>query len=291
MTLRETVAAAAAKKVAIGHFNVSTLDGVYAVADAARDLKVPVIIGVSEGERDYTGVRELAAVVKTLREERGQAIFLNADHTYSFERVKEAIDAGFDAVIFDGAKLSLEENTIATKNCVEYARQVTKKTGRDILIEAELGYIGQSSKIHDTVPEGVQLTDPAMAAQFVKDTGVDLLAPAVGNFHGMLAGAAELTRAAKKIDPIRVARIAEATSVPLVLHGGSGQGDELVTKAIKAGISTIHVNTELRVAYKSGLMKALKDNPDEVSPYKYLKPAKLAMQKIVEEKLRLFNQI
>ena len=100
MTLREHIAQALAKKVAIGHFNISTLDGVWAVADAAYALKVPVIIGVSEGERDYVGVNEIAAVVKSIREHRGQPIFLNADHTYSFERVKEAIDAGFDSVIF-----------------------------------------------------------------------------------------------------------------------------------------------------------------------------------------------
>ena len=224
-----------------------------------------------------------------IREDRGQEIFLNADHTYSFERVKEAVDAGFDAVIFDGAKLPLEENIAVTKKCVEYARAVGAKTGREILVEAELGYIGQSSKVLDAVPEGVQLTDPDMAAQFVKATGIDMLAPAVGNFHGMLAGSADLTRAAKKIDPIRVARISEKTGVPLVLHGGSGQGDDLVKKAIKAGISIVHVNTELRVAYRAGLMKALTDNPDEVSPYKYLRPAKQAMQKVVEEKLMLFN--
>ncbi|MEI7463010.1 MAG: class II fructose-bisphosphate aldolase, partial [Candidatus Taylorbacteria bacterium] len=109
MNLREYIIDARNNGIAIGHFNASTLDGIMAIVDAAHALKVPVIVGLSEGERDYVGVRQAAAIIKSLREERGQPIFLNADHTYSFERVKEAIDAGFDSVIFDGAQLSLED--------------------------------------------------------------------------------------------------------------------------------------------------------------------------------------
>src|SRR5690348_13964532 len=92
-TLRDYVQEALKSGVAVGHFNISTLDGIWAVADAAKDLNLPVIIGVSEGERDYVGVRQAAAIVKSIREERKQPIFLNADHTYSYERVVEAIDA------------------------------------------------------------------------------------------------------------------------------------------------------------------------------------------------------
>jgi len=284
-TLRESVDEARGKGVAIGHFNVSTIDGIWAVADAAQELNVPVIIGVSEGERAYIGVREAAAVVKTIRSERSQPIFINADHTYSYEKIVEAVDAGFDAVIFDGAKLSFEENAAATKKCLAYAKQ--KNPG--IVFEAELGYIGQSSQVLSAVPTGVQLTDPIEAKRFVDETGIDMLAPAVGNFHGMLEGSRELTLEAKKIDPEIIKAISDATGLPLVLHGGSGQGDAAVQKAIKAGISIVHVNTELRVAYRTGLIKALSDNPDEVAPYKYLKPAKLAMQAVVSEKLRVFN--
>lgn len=291
LSLREYVEQAREKHVAIGHFNISTLDGVWAVADAAEALNVPVIIGVSEGERDYVGIKEAVAIIKSIREGRGQPIFLNADHTYSFDRVKEAIDAGFDAVIFDGAQLSLEDNIATAKKCVEYAKSHKSASGHDILVEGELGYIGKSSEVMTSVPAGVQLTSPEDAARFAKETGVDFLAPAVGNFHGLLEGNRELTLKAKKIDPERVSEISQATGLPLVLHGGSGQGDELVVKAIKAGVAIVHVNTELRVAYRSGLMKSLSENPDEVAPYKYLKPAKLAMQKVVEEKLKVFNNL
>ncbi len=282
--LRDYVAAAIKDRIAVGHFNVSTLDGVFAVADAAKELGVPVIIGVSEGERDYTGVREIAAVVKTLRDERKQPIFLNADHTYSFERVKEAIDAGFDSVIFDGAKLSLDENIEITKKCVEYAR----KSGRDVLVEGELGFIGASSKVLDEIPAGAivgdaQMTTPADALRFVRETGVDMLAPAVGNIHGVVRGGDPA------LNTKRVKELSEATGIPLVLHGASGNTADDIEKCVKNGVAIVHVNTELRLAYRAGLVKALSDNPDEVSPYKYLRGAKLAMQKVVGEKLRIFT--
>lgn len=283
-TLRQYIADAHTDKKAIGHFNVSTLDGVWAVADAAKEMGLPVIIGVSEGERDYTGVRAIAAVVKSIREERDQPIFLNADHTYSFDRVKEAIDAGFDAVIFDGAQLSLEENIEQAKKCVEYARA----SGRDVLVEGELGFIGTSSKILDAIPEGAAVGDEMLtkaedAARFVKETGVDLLAPAVGNIHGVVKGGDP------DLNTERVGEISEASGVPLVLHGASGNSADDIRKAIRAGVSIVHVNTELRIAYRSGLLKAFSDNPDEVAPYKYLKSAKLAMQKVVEEKLKIVS--
>lgn len=286
-SLRDYILEARKNGVAVGHFNVSTVDGIWAAADAAQELGVPVIIGVSEGERDYIGVAEAAAVVKTIREARNQPIYINADHTYSYEKIVEAVDAGFDAVIFDGAKLPFDENVAATKKCLAYA----KKTNPTIIFEAELGFIGQSSQVLSAVPAGVQLTDPADAKKFVKLTGVDMLAPAIGNFHGMLAGSRELTLEAKKISPERVKEIALATGVPLVLHGGSGEDEALVKAAIRSGIAIVHVNTELRVAYRAGLVKSLSDNPDEVAPYKYMKPAKLAMQAVIAGKLKVFNML
>jgi fructose-bisphosphate aldolase class II len=284
MNLREAVAKAREEGVAIGHFNVSTLDGAFAVADAAQDLRVPVIIGVSEGERDYTGVRTIAAAVKSMRDERGQEIFLNADHTYTFERVKEAIDAGFDSVIFDGAKLSLEDNIEITRKCVEYARA----SGRDVVIEGELGYIGQSSKVLDSIPAGAAVTEDMMtkpedAARFIRETGADMLAPAVGNIHGIVRGGDPA------LNTKLVKRIAEAVDVPLVLHGASGNTADDIEKCVKNGIAIVHVNTELRLAYRAALVKSLSENPDEVAPYKYLRPAKLAMQRVAAEKLRIFN--
>ena len=286
LTLREYIKNARANNLAVGHFNISTLDGVWAVADAAQALNVPVIIGVSEGERDYVGVQQVSLVVKSIREERGQPIFLNADHTYSFDRVKEAIDAGFDAVIFDGAQLSFEENVKIAKQCVEYARS----SGRDVLVEGELGFIGTSSKVLDAIPDGAvvgdaAMTKPADALRFVQETGVDMLAPAVGNIHGVVRGGDPA------LNTKRVKEISEMTDIPLVLHGASGNSADDIYNSVKNGVAIVHVNTELRLAYRSGLVKSLSENPDEVAPYKFLKPAKLAMQKVVEEKLRIVNNL
>ncbi len=286
-TLKQTVWEAREKKVAVGHFNISNLEALWGIFRAAQSLNVPVIIGVSEGERDFVGVKQVSALVKSIREEFDYPIYLNADHTYSFEKVKEAIDSGFDSVIVDGAKLSFEENVKLTKQCVDYARQ----SGREVLVEAELGYIGQSSKVLDEIPEGVlldesSLTDPAKAKEFVELTGVDMLAPAVGNFHGMLRGGVD-----PKLNIERVKQISEATGIPLVLHGGSGNSEDDFKQAIANGINIVHINTEIRIAFRDGVKKFLQDNPDEVAPYKFLKPGMLAVQEVVTKKLKQFNNL
>lgn len=284
-TLRETIHAAEAKGIAVGHFNISNLEGLWAIFRAAKALNVPVVVGLSEGERDFVGVKQAVALVKSIREEYQYPIYINADHTYSVERVKEAIDSGFDAVIFDGAKLSLDENIAKTKECVDYARVC----GREVLVEAEVGYIGTSSKVLDAIPEGVKfddstLTSPEQAERFVKETGVDLFAPAVGNMHGMLRNAPE-----PRLDIERVRKVRKAAGVPLVLHGGSGTSDEDFRDAIKAGISLVHINTEIRVAFVKALGSYLTAHPDEVAPYKIMKEATDAMQKVIEARLRLFS--
>lgn len=286
-TLRETIRGAEEKKVAIGHFNISNIEGLWGIVGAARDLNVPVIIGLSEGERDFVGVRQAVALVKSIREEYHYPIFINADHTYSFERVKEAIDAGFDAVIFDGAKLSLEENIKQTKACVDYARSVRP----EVVVEAEMGYIGTSSKILDAIPEGAvvsgdALTSPEDAARFVRETGVDLFAPAVGNIHGMLRSTPD-----PRLDIPRIAAIRTAAGVPLVLHGGSGTVDQDFTDAITAGIAIVHINTEIRVAYRDAMRDFLNEHTDEVAPYKIGKGAVEAVKGVVAKRLKLFNKM
>jgi fructose-bisphosphate aldolase class II len=286
-TLRDYVADAERKGVAVSHFNISNLEALHAVCSAAKELNLPVVIGVSEGERDFVGIHEAAALVKMYREVHNQPVFLNADHTYSVEGVKKAIDAGFDAVIFDGVKMSVEDNIAATRECVLYARNC----GRDVLVEAELGNIGQSSKILDKVPDGVAtddkfLTTPEQAKDFVEKTGVDMLAPAVGNMHGMLSGGKN-----PKLNIERISEIRKACGVPLVLHGGSGTSDEDFEDAIKAGISTIHINTEIRIAFVEALKKSLKDNKKEIAPYKIMQPTIDAIKEVVLSRMKLFNFI
>jgi fructose-bisphosphate aldolase class II len=141
------------------------------------------------------------------------------------------------------------------------------------------------------MPDGVDLsesalTKPEQAKEFVALTGVDLLAPAVGNFHGMLRGGVD-----PKLNIERIKAIREAADVPLVLHGGSGNSMDDFTQAIENGIRIVHINTELRVAFRDALKLSLQENPDEVAPYKILKPALNAMEKVVDAKLRVFNRM
>lgn len=287
MNLREVISKSESEEKAVGHFNFSNMEGVWAIFNAARELDAPVILGTSEGERDFFGVRQAVAAVRSLREEFDYPVFLNADHTYSVERVEEAARAGYDAVIFDGAKLPFEENIKQTKQAVEAA----KSANPDVLVEAELGYIGTSSKLLDEVPEGASITEedytkPEEAKQFVEETGVDLFAPSVGNLHGMMKGAGN---PALSIDRIREVR--KAAGVPLVLHGGSGISDRDFRAAIKAGMGIVHINTEIRVAFREGLEKTLKAKPDEIAPYKYAKEARKEMQEVVSKRLKLFSFI
>jgi fructose-bisphosphate aldolase class II len=280
-TLHEWISWAEEKKVAIGHFNISDSEGFKAVVEVAEEMGLPVIIGVSEGERDFLGVAESVALVSAARE-KGLPVFLNADHTYSVERTKEAIDAGFNSVIIDAAGESFEDNVSKTKEIVDYV----KARGADVLVEAELGFIGKSSKILEEIPDGVSentQTDPEDAKKFVDETGINLLAPSVGNIHGMVKSGQP------RLNIERIKMIRETAGVPLVLHGGSGIADEDFLAAIDAGVAIIHINTELRVAYKEGIEEGLKS--EEVAPYKFLAQGVEGMKKVIRDRLKLFNKL
>lgn len=288
-SLREYIEEAKSQKKAIGHFNVSNLDAIHGIVEAAEELGVPVILGATEGEEEYIGAEVLAGIVAVLKQTAKVPVFLNADHHYSFEAVKKSLDDGFDMAIIDLVKVPLDENIAITKKCVEYAKQLSKETGRDILIEAELGFIGQSSKMLDSVPEGVgeeTMTTPEDAKYFIDSTGIDLLAPSVGNIHGMVkAGEPAL-------HPERVKAIYELTQTPMVLHGASGNTDEDIRACIDAGVVIVHINTEIRVAYKEALVESLTiTHKDEVAPYKYLPEAKEAIKRVVLQKLKVFNNL
>lgn len=277
------------ERVAIGHFNIAELEMLKGISHAAAKLNVPVIIGTSEGEREYLGIHHSVDLVKSYNAEHakpgGYRLFLNADHTHSLEKVREAAEVGYDAILFDGGKLPLEENIAQTKEVVKIAKKINK----NIVVEGELGYIGSSSKLLEGVPEGAQieekdLTKPEDAARFVKETRVDLLAPAVGNLHGMFKDAPN-----PRLDIARIKAIREAAGVPLVLHGGSGIIDEDFLAAIKAGIAVIHISTELRVAWRKALDASLKEHAGEIAPYKVMPAAIDAIAEIVYNRLKLFS--
>lgn len=283
MTFKETILDAKARNVAIGHFNVSNLEALHAIKEAVMETGYPAIVGVSDNEEDFFGLDEISTLVK-MYQSKGLPIFLNADHSYTVERAKKCIDAGFDAVIYDGAQLPYEENILHTKEVVEYARAKNP----NCLVEAEIGFIGKSSNILETVPEGAALaeflTTPSQAQEFVNVTGVDMLAPAVGNIHGMLKNMPN-----PRLDIERVQGIAQAANVPLVLHGGSGISVQDFKDAIASGICIVHINTEIRIAFKKALEQGIEQNADQVAPYKILKPSQEAMKQVIIDKLKIFN--
>lgn len=243
-TLREALERAQSTSTAVGHFNVADLVLLKAVFGAARQLKTPVLIGVSEGERDFIGVRQIAALVRSLRDEFEFPIFLNGDHTHS----------------------------------------LAKAVG-------ELGDIGTGSEIHATAPtESRALTTPEEAKRFVEATGVDILAPAVGNMHGLLPSMVR-GETHKRLDIGRISAIKQACGTLLTLHGGSGTDDDDFRRAIGAGINIVHINTELRVAWRRGLAQGLSEQPDEVAPYKILPTAVKSVEQVALARLRLFTRL
>jgi fructose-bisphosphate aldolase, class II len=285
-SLRDFLQQAQENGAAIGHFNISDLVLLKATFAAAQDLRVPVLVGVSEGEREFMGVRQVAALVRTLREEFDYPIFLNADHTHSLAKAVEAAKAGFDSIVFDLSALPFEENVRQTKQGVEALKAINPA----ILVEGEIGDIGTGSEIHDTAPDlSKGLSTPQEAKQFVESTGVDILAPAVGNMHGMLKSMV-VGETRKHLDIPRIAAIKQATGVFLTLHGGSGTDDGDLRKALAAGINIVHINTELRVAWRLGLEQGLTKHPDEVAPYKILPYAVDTVKEVVTSRLKLFNE-
>ena len=240
---------------------------------------------MSTGERHFIGVRQIAALLLGLREESGLSIFLNADHTHSLPEALEAAKAGFDAIVFDMSALPFEQNVRQTKEAVEALKAVNP----EILVEGEIGDIGTGSAIHEETPGLAKgLTSPVEAKQYVESTGIDILAPAVGNMHGMLKSMVQ-GKEKKRLNIARIGEIKKAAEAFLTLHGGSGTDDADFHNAIAAGINIIHINTELRVAWRQSLEESLRRQPNEVVPYKILPPVIEAVKGVVASRLKLFT--
>ncbi len=252
--------------------------------EAAAELKVPVMAATSEGEADFVGRDQAVALVRSYQKE-GYDVFLNADHHKSWETTKAAIDAGYDSVLIDASKLSYGENVALTKKVVDYAREVARSSGREIPVEGELGYLKGSSEIQKKVEISREdYTKPEEVKDFVARTGVDRLAIVFGNIHGIV------TEQEEHLDIETLKNVAAAVpGVTLVLHGASGLKDEEVKTAIQNGITNIHINTELRVAYHKALEGELEKEPGQTTPYKFLNPSFEAVKNLVMEKARLFK--
>jgi len=272
---------ASQKGYAVGAFNTSNLEITQAIIEVAEALNAPVIIATSEKEAEFMGMEYVVALVQKASTRLKIPLALHLDHAKSLESALKAIELGYTSVHIDGSALPFEGNVGLTLGVVEVARSV------GVSVEGELGQIYGTSSLHQEIPikkvaKKTGFTDPEKAFEFVKLTGVDSLAVAIGTAHGLYQGQ-------EKLDFKRLAAIKKKVNIPLVLHGGSGLSEKSIKKAIKLGVSKINVNTELRLAYAQALRESLAQDSQEIVPYKFLASAKEAVKEVVASKIKLFG--
>ena len=272
--MTELLAKAEAGRYAVGAFNANNMEIVQAIAIAAEREQAPVIMQASQGAIKYAGLDYIIGMVKIAAESTRVPVALHLDHGPRFEQGVRCIRGGFSSVMYDGSQFPLEENIFMTKKVIEIARPI------NVSVEAELGKIG-GTEDDISVKESL-LTDPYEAEVFVRETGVDALAVAIGTAHGQYKGEPEL-------DFDRLKKIRELVSIPIVLHGSSGVPDESITKAISLGVRKVNIDTNIREAFVARLRQEMEKNPAEIDPRKLLGPARDAAVELIREKIRLFG--
>lgn len=282
---RERMAQARAEHWAFGAFNLDDQATLIAVAQAAKAKNAPVLVEVSAGEVKDIGIQNVRDLVDNAKATFGVEMYVNLDHSPSVEEAKAGVDAGFEFIHIDYSQAkkdaSEEEIIAATKEVVEYA----KFTGA--LVESEPHYFGGSSNLHTEKIDYEEIkktfSTPEGAAEFIRVTGIDTFAAAVGNLHGKYP-------VPKKLDLELLQRIRDAIDCNISLHGGSGTPGHYFESAVKIGVTKININSDMRVAYRKTLEKTLAENPDEYSVAKLLNKFVVPeVQKVVEEKLATFN--
>lgn len=272
VTLKEILKNTRRDKFAVGAFNIHCLEMVPAMIEAAKVKNSPIILQISPTTCKYIGAALIGSIVKELAEETGVNVTLHLDHTKDFATIKKAIDNGFSSVMIDASALPIEENIKRTNEVVEYA----SKFG--VSVESELGTIGGTE-------EGVALNDgrikytlPEDAVRFIEATGIDALAIAIGTSHGQYKSKAKLS-----FDVLK--DIYDVTSIPLVLHGGTGVAEEDLKKCIAGGISKVNVGTELNVAWVTAAKKNFAGAKVNDSCRDFVIPSNHAVQKVIENKI------
>ncbi|UII55768.1 fructose-bisphosphate aldolase [Cytobacillus spongiae] len=266
-----------AEGYAVGQFNLNNLEFTQAILQAAEEEKSPVILGVSEGAARYMGgFTTVVKMVEGLMHDYKITVpvAIHLDHGSSFDKCKEAIDAGFTSVMIDASHDPFEENVETTSKVVEYAHS------KGVSVEAELGTVGGQED--DVIAEGVIYADAKECEELVKRTNIDCLAPALGSVHGPYKGEPNL--GFKEME-----EIGQSTGVPLVLHGGTGIPTKDIQKAISLGTAKINVNTENQIASAKRVREVLAADSEVYDPRKYLGPAREVIKETVIGKMREFG--
>jgi fructose-bisphosphate aldolase class II len=298
-TNKELMAAARQGKYAVGAFNINNLEFLQAITAAAEELGSPAIIALSEGAIKYAGFRNIVSMVRLIAEEKKVPISLHLDHGKDMDVIVKCIEGGFTSVMIDGSALPFEENIAVTAKVVEMARP------KGVSVEGELGKLAGIEDNVSVAERDAMLTDPAQAEEFVKRTGVDALAIAVGTSHGAYKFKGDANLA---LD--RISEIASRVKTLLVLHGASGVKQEnvdlankfgaaikgakgvpdaAIVEAIRRGISKVNIDTDMRIAFTAYVRKALSEKPEEIDPRKVLGPGREAIAAVVREKIKLFG--
>ena len=261
---------------AVPAYNINNLEWAKYILEACEEDKSPVIISVSPNAAKYMGGYDVVYnLVKSLIKDLKISIpvALHLDHGKSFEDCKAAIDAGFTSIMIDASSLPFEENINQTNKVIEYINS------RDIGIEAELGSLNNEGS-SDTP---IYITEEE-AKDFVFQTGIDFLAPAIGNQHGIYKGE-------PKLDYDLLGAICRAVKIPLVLHGASGLDENKIKTAIFCGISKININTDIQIVWAEKVREYILNNPSEYDPRKIIASGKHAIKNIVHEKNNMFGSI
>lgn len=274
VSLAPTLRKAARGHYAVGAFNVSDLEQVQAVILAAVTMKSPVIVNVSEKALDYAGVDEITAVVTTMAKKVKVPVVLNLDHGRDVKAVRKCIFAGFSGIMYDGSRLPYRVNTNNTKAVVSIAHR------RGIGVEGEIGAVSYPKE--KLSARQLAMTDPGEAVEFVRRTGVDALAVAIGNTHG-------LPRPGEKLDFTVLKNIHNRVRVPLVLHGASGTPAADIRRAIALGIAKINIDTDLRLAFMGAVRHMVKIDRTAFDPRHFLAPAREAVMATVMKKMDIFG--
>lgn len=286
-------------KYAVGAFNINNMEIVQGVVNAAVRLKSPVILATSEGAVQYAGIHFLRNLAETAAMLTKIPIALHLDHGKDSSLIKQAIHCGYSSVMIDGSQLPLEKNIALTKKVVRLAHNY------GVSVEAELGTIGGAEDLVSS--RNIVYTNPLAAEEFVARTGCDFLAIAIGTSHGAYKFKGKVSLRTELIKEIQ-----KRVKIPLVLHGASGvpqkivreaeqygaqlsgvQGvpDREIKQAIRAGISKVNTDTDLRIAFDAAVRKAVAIAPQDIDPRHLLAPAREAIQNIAEQRMKLFGSM
>jgi len=260
---------------AVGAFNTNNLEYIQAILEAAEEAQSPVIIQAAGSEIDYMGGFVFTDIVRRMM---SVPVAINLDHGESYDRSVQCIQYGFTSVMFDGSRLSFEDNIAVTRDVVKAAHAA------GISVEGEIGIIGGTAEIEDMRDHSQELSDPEECRYFVEQTGVDCLAASIGTAHG-------LYKAAPRLDFERLKTIAELTRVPLVLHGGTGVPAADIKQAISLGVAKINFSTVVRQACISQMKATLAEDPDNLDLMSILGRSKASMKKVLIEMMTMCGSV